>query len=85
MAWIGDTLAVAIRKGEVWMIDHALSEDREKMSYRLFASGLHEPLGLALDGKDLLVSQRAEITRLQDQDGDGVADAYLLALDCDVL
>lgn len=77
MAWIGDTLAVSIRKGEVWMIDNALSEDREKIGYRLFASGLHEPLGLAVDGKDLLVSQRAEITRLQDNEGDGKADAYL--------
>jgi hypothetical protein len=81
MAWIGGTLAVAIRKGEVWMIDNALSEDREKIGYRLFASGLHEPLGLTLDGKDLLVSQRAEITRLQDNDGDGRADAYLTECD----
>lgn len=81
MAWLGETLAVAIRKGEVWMIDNVLSEDREKIDYRLFASGLHEPLGLTVDGKDLLVSQRAEITRLQDNDGDGVADAYLTECD----
>ncbi|MDF1862671.1 MAG: hypothetical protein P1U87_20810, partial [Verrucomicrobiales bacterium] len=81
MAWMGETLAVAIRKGEVWMIDKVLSEDRETISYRLFASGLHEPLGLTVDGKDLLVSQRAEITRLQDNDGDGVADAYLTECD----
>lgn len=81
MEWIGDTLAVSIRKGEVWMIENALSEDPEKINYRLFASGLHEPLGLARDGKDLLVSQRAEITRLQDNDGDGVADAYLTECD----
>lgn len=63
------------------MIDHALSEDREKIAFRLFASGLHEPLGLTLDGKDLLVSQRAEITRLQDHDSDGTADAYLTECD----
>lgn len=81
MAWIDDTLAVAIRKGEVWMIHNALSEDREKIDYRLFASGLHEPLGLTRDGQDLLVSQRAEITRLQDKDGDGKADAYLTECD----
>ncbi len=81
MAWIDDTLAVSIRKGEVWMVDNALTNDVEKISYRLFASGLHEPLGLTRDGADLLVSQRAEITRLQDRDGDGVADAYLTECD----
>lgn len=81
MEWMGDTLAISIRKGEVWMIDNALSDKIEDISYRLFASGLHEPLGLARDGDDLLVSQRAEITRLQDNDGDGVADAYLTECD----
>ncbi|MEX2579971.1 MAG: hypothetical protein WD342_13010 [Verrucomicrobiales bacterium] len=78
MAWIGpDRLAVAIRKGEVWLIDGVLSDDRDDVSYRLFASGLHEPLGLLEDGDDLLVTQRSEVTRLQDRDGDGAADAYL--------
>ncbi len=81
MAWMGDTLAVSIRKGEVWMIENALSSDGENLSYRLFASGLHEPLGLLVDGDDLLVSQRAELTRLKDRDGDGVADAYLTECD----
>lgn len=81
MEWLGDTLAISIRKGEVWMVDNALSDKVEDVSYRLFASGLHEPLGLARDGEDLLVSQRAEITRLQDNDGDGVADAYLTECD----
>lgn len=81
MEWIGDTLAVSIRKGEVWMVENPLADRVEDISYRLFASGLHEPLGLARDGKDLLVSQRAEITRLQDNDGDGIADAYLTECD----
>lgn len=81
MEWIDKTLAVAIRKGEVWMIDNALAEDPGKLGFRLFASGLHEPLGLTRDGEDLLVSQRAEITRLKDRDGDGRADAYLTACD----
>ena len=81
MEWIGDMLAVSIRKGEVWMVENPLSDKVAEISYRLFASGLHEPLGLDRDGKDLLVSQRAEITRLQDNDGDGVADAYLTECD----
>lgn len=78
MAWLGDgRLAVAVRKGEVWIVDNALSDDREKITFSLFASGLHEPLGVLKDGDDLLVTQRGETTRLQDRDGDGVADAYL--------
>lgn len=78
MAWIGpDRLAVAVRKGEVWFVDNALSENKGEIRFSLFASGLHEPLGLLKDGDDLLVTQRGETTRLQDRDGDGVADAYL--------
>lgn len=81
MEWIDDTLAVSIRKGEVWMIDNALAEDPADFEYRLFASGLHEPLGVTRDKDDILVSQRAEVTRLQDTNGDGVADAYLTECD----
>lgn len=81
MEWINDSLAVCTRKGEVWMIANPLSADREKITYQRFASGLHEPLGLTADGDDLLVSQRGEITRLKDTDGDGVADAYLTECD----
>jgi hypothetical protein len=80
LTWIGpDRLGVTVRKGEVWFIDGVLGEDRSKIAYQRFANGLHEPLGLLQDGKDFLVVQRTEMTRLQDADGDGVADAYLTA------
>ncbi len=72
-------LAVAIRKGEVWLLDGVLGGAPEKVTYKLFASGLHEPLGLLRDGDDLLVAQRTEVTRLRDTDKDGVADEYLSA------
>jgi hypothetical protein len=82
MAWLTTgNLAVSIRKGEVWILDNVLSTDPAKIQYSLFASGLHEPLGLMQDGDDLLVAQRSEITRLQDRDKDGVADAYLTEAD----
>lgn len=82
MAWLGSgELAVAIRKGEVWIVENALAETKEEITFRLFASGLHEPLGVLVDGPDLLVAQRAEVTRLRDTDGDGVADAYLTECD----
>lgn len=82
MEWIGpDRLAVSIRKGEVWFLDGVLSKKPEEIRYTRFANGLHEPLGLLLDGKDLLVAQRAEITRLRDTNGDDIADEYLTEAD----
>jgi len=70
-------LAVCIRKGEVWLLDGVRADDPAKVTYHRFASGLHEPLGLLRDGDDLLVTQRTEVTRLRDTDGDDIADAYL--------
>ncbi len=80
MDWTADgKLAVAIRKGEVWILDGVLDAKPDKVSYKLFASGLHEPLGLLRDGQDLLVTQRTETTRLRDTTGAGVANEYLTA------
>ena len=80
MDWMADgKLAVAIRKGEVWILDGVLAPKPDHVTYKLFASGLHEPLGLLRDGVDLLVTQRTETTRLRDTKGDGVADEYLTA------
>ena len=72
-------LAVAIRKGEVWLFDGVQGTAKKPVSYTLFASGLHEPLGVLRDGDSLLVTQRTEVTRLRDTNGDGVADEYLTA------
>ena len=72
-------LAVAIRKGEVWLLDGVLGPRPDQARYTLFASGLHEPLGVLRDGDSLLVAQRTEVTRLRDTNGDGVADEYLSA------
>lgn len=72
-------LAVAIRKGEVWLVDGLQRGATAPPTYTLFASGLHEPLGVMRDGDSLLVAQRTEITRLRDTNGDGVADEYLTA------
>ena len=63
MDWTADgKLALTIRKGEVWLLDGVLAPKPDKISYQLFASGLHEPLGLLRDGKDLLVTQRTELS-----------------------
>ena len=70
------TLALAIRKGEVWILENPEAPNGEKPHFRRFASGLHEPLGLAAKDGDLYLTQRTEVTRLRDRDGDGIADEY---------
>lgn len=71
-----DELAVATRKGEVWMITNPYMKDGQQPKYRLFAHGMHEVLGLNYIKGDIYLTQRAEITRLRDLDGDGEADEY---------
>lgn len=74
-------LAVALRKGEVWMLNKPSAEPPtvKNIGCKLFASGLHEILGLAWHDGALYATQRAEVTRLSDTDGDGAADEYLTA------
>ncbi|MGE3777372.1 MAG: hypothetical protein AB7F89_09320 [Pirellulaceae bacterium] len=69
-------IAVAIRKGEVWILDGACEDPPSQVTYRRFASGLHEPLGLLWHDNAFYTAQRSELTRLRDTDGDGEADEY---------
>lgn len=72
-------LAVASRRGEVWIAQNPYAKDGKGVVWKRFASALHEPLGLAFHEGALYVSQRSEITRLRDANGDGVADEYRCA------
>ncbi|MEA3207754.1 MAG: hypothetical protein QOE70_811 [Chthoniobacter sp.] len=72
-------LAVATRKGEVWIADNPCAEEGRGIRWHRFANALHEPLGLTFHEGDLFTTQRTEVTRLRDTDGDGVADEYLCA------
>ncbi|HZI24262.1 MAG TPA: auracyanin family protein, partial [Chryseolinea sp.] len=69
-------LAVCTRRGEVWLISNPYVTGFERPIFRRFAHGMHEPLGLAVKGGDIYVTQRSELTRLRDTDKDGVADSY---------
>ncbi|MFS4448952.1 plastocyanin/azurin family copper-binding protein [Maribacter sp. 2307UL18-2] len=68
-----DKLGVSTRRGEVWVIDKPYSKNPV---YQRFAHGLHEPLGLNYRDASFYLSQRGELTRLQDKNGDGKADSY---------
>lgn len=64
-------LMVSTRRGEVWSVDV------ENESWSLFASGLHEALGVLPAGPgEIIVTQRPELTRIKDTSGDGKADLF---------
>jgi cytochrome c551/c552 len=69
-------IAVCTRRGDVWIVENASMEKGTAPRYRLFASGLHEALGLAYYEGALYTAQRGELTRLFDKNGDGRADVY---------
>jgi hypothetical protein len=70
-------LLACTRRGEVWLISNPNAEDPSAVKYKLFATGLHEALGLVVDNaRTVYVVQRPELTKLIDTDGDDVADEY---------
>ncbi|MFN9916613.1 MAG: hypothetical protein ACK53L_28740, partial [Pirellulaceae bacterium] len=69
-------LAVATRRGEIWMITEPFSPSVKAANFSRFAHGLHEPLGLAERNGWLYVTQRSDVSRLQDTDSDGLADIF---------
>lgn len=77
----GDRLAVGTRRGEVWVIDNAYDSDPQKAKFSRFAHGLHEILGLAWRDGWLYVTQRPDITRIRDSNGDGKADLFEVVAD----
>jgi cytochrome c551/c552 len=68
-------IAVCTRRGDVWMIENPNGENGNPR-YTLFASGLHEALGLLYHDGALYSAQRGELTKLIDKNGDGKADVY---------
>lgn len=66
------------RRGEVLALTDALQPDLSRAKLHLFANGLHEVLGASWNEKNqsLYITQRPEVTRLHDDDGDGRADTF---------
>lgn len=69
-------IAVCTRRGDVWIVENPSMEKGSSPRYTLFASGLHEALGLAYYEGALYTAQRGELTKLIDNNGDGRADVY---------
>src|SRR5829696_4322478 len=77
----GDKVAVGTRRGEVWVIDNAYNPDPKKVKFSRFAHGLHEVLGLSYKDGWLYVTQRPDVSRIKDTDGDGKADRFEVVAD----
>jgi cytochrome c551/c552 len=69
-------IALATRRGDVWVIENPYMQKGGTPRFTLFASGLHEALGLLYHDGALYTAQRGELTKLTDSNGDGKADKY---------
>ena len=63
--------------GDVWFV-RGLDGSSATLRWRRFASGLHEPLTLAIRDDQIYVFDRNGIWRLRDTNGDGEADVHEL-------
>jgi len=72
----GTGVAVTV-DGDVWLV-HGLQETDGVVRWRRFASGLHEPMTLAIRDDQIYVFDRNGIWHLRDTNGDGEADVHEL-------
>jgi len=61
--------------GDVWICS-GIDDKLEKLTWKRFATGLYEPLGLKIVDDVVHVLGRDQITKLHDLNGDGEADYY---------
>ncbi len=71
----GDALAACTWDGDVWRVD-GLNDPAGNLTWKRFACGLFQPLGLKIVDGVVHVSCRDQIVALHDRNGDGEADFY---------
>jgi len=71
-----DKAALVTYDGDVWIVSGLEDETLQHAVWRRFASGLNEPLSIALVGNSLQVYTRNGLVRLHDRAGTGEADWY---------
>jgi mono/diheme cytochrome c family protein len=71
------TAVVVTLDGDVWLA-RGLKEGAAQVTWRRFASGLHEPMTCAIRDDQIYVFDRNGIWRLRDTNGDGEADVHEL-------
>jgi glucose/arabinose dehydrogenase/cytochrome c2 len=71
-----DQAAVVTYDGDVWLLDGLQNASLSKVGWSRFASGLHEPLAIAVTQGVVQVATKNGIVRLHDTDGNGETDWY---------
>lgn len=69
-------MAVASRRGEIWMITDPFAAEVKPAQMKRFAHGLHEVLSLAEKDGWLYLVQRTDVSRIKDTNADGEADLF---------
>jgi Domain of unknown function (DUF6797) len=67
--------AICTFHGDVWIVS-GIDDKLEKVTWRRYATGLFQPLGLKVVDEKVFVLGRDQITRLHDLNRDGEADYY---------
>jgi len=71
----GKSAAFCTWNGDVWIVT-GIDDKLEKLTWKRYASGLFETLGLKIVDDLVYVTGKDQITRLHDLNGDGEADYY---------
>lgn len=61
--------------GDVWIVS-GIDDKLDRLTWKRFATGLFQPLGVKVQNGEIYVAGRDQITRLKDLNGDGEADFY---------
>jgi Glucose / Sorbosone dehydrogenase len=70
-------LLACTRRGEVWLVTNPTATDPKQVKFTRYAQGLHEALGMWVqDDKTTYVVHRPELTKMIDENGDGLADRF---------
>ena len=67
--------AVCTFHGDVWIVS-GIDAKLDKLTWRRYATGMFQPLGVKVVGGKVFVTCRDQITRLHDLNNDGEADFY---------
>lgn len=76
IAFLSETKAAVVTlSGDVWLVD-GISENLERLEWTRYASGLFEPMSIAVRDQTIFVYGKEGIVALHDLNGDGEADFY---------
>jgi hypothetical protein len=70
-----DSAALSSWNGDVWIVK-GLKGDWSKLSWKRFAAGLYEPLGVKVVDGAIVIHGRDQLTKLHDLNKDGEADHF---------